>query len=483
MANYPTWSPNVGERFGNWIGVAIGTFTFWDIYLESEDEVKVSQSYPAKSNGQEIDADVRAVLIDSESTASYVELPSIDAFGVGNTLFVQAGQTAFRIRCKYEDYEAAINNVVCNKFNELFVPANTIVTLKAVGEKNWLAEMHNSDGTPLPSSPRTRGSVVVVRDDGQQELVAMDPTDIYTDYDGTDDSFLLDPADPINTSTLLSVAAWVRTDTTSPFEAIVGSWNTTSNQKSWILGIYTSNKFIFYTSNDGTASDLFATSGTYTDDVWVHVAVTYNAGSIKVYLNNGSAETDTSTQTTLYTTNAELGIGSNNTNQSGFWDGRIAHLVIEGAEWSSGTVSNIYNSAPPSTAHYFPFGNGVEKRRTIDAITKNSEPTTVSTIPTVDPNCKRAWIYAENSRQISMAPQLRAGQECIIRTNTSHKMVFPKGVNGQDIQANETVVSDWKAVMTLTADYDYSLKALTDNYYQVVRTYKDGDPSSTPSFT
>lgn len=486
MANsYPTWSPNAGERFGNWIGVAIGTFVFWDKYEEAEDEVKTSLDFPAKANGQDIDSDCRSVFVESESTAHYVNLPSISDFGEGNTLFLQAGSKGFRVRCKTTDYEASINGSQCSSDNELFVPAKSLVQFLAVGKKEWKALAYTEDGIPLPASPRTRSLTRVVKEYGYQELVAMDPTDIYTSYDGTDDYFLLDPhSAPINTSTLFSVAAWVYSaNSAAALETIVANWNSTSNQRSWALFTY-NNKFRFYASYDGSSTDFFETTGTFTDNTWTHVAVTYNAGSVKIYIDNAAAETDTLTQVTLYNTNAELCIGTYDSGAVGDYAGRIAHLVMEGVEWSSGTVSNIYNSAPPSTAHYFPFGNGTNKRQHLDAMTKTGTPTTVSTISsTVDSNCKRAFIFAENSRQISLAPQLRPGQECVIRTDTSHKMIFPNSVVGVGIVANETLVSDWKGVMTLTAEYDYHLKALNSGHYQVIRVYKDGDPSSTPSFT
>ena len=480
MASPPTWAPTEGEIYGDWVGVRAPaqSLVFWDYQSELDQKEKVTKSYGTSPNGVQIGSDVDFAIVESEISTNSVVLPAASDVGLGGQIYVQAGNVAFRIRCK-DDVEEILNGQVCSGYNELFVPRRCFVSLTVVNDAEWTATIHNADGVQIPANPISRSSIEVMDEYGYQALTAVDPTEIYTDYDGTDDNFLVDGDDPINTSTLLSVAAWVRTDTPNAFDSLVSNWNADSNQRSWVLGTWTNDTFRFYTSDDGTTTDYFETTGTFTDDTWIHVAVTYNAGSIKVYLDNAVAETDTSTEVTLYTTNAELGIGADSAGSGGFFDGRLAHVVIEGAEWSSGTVSNIYNSVPPSTAHYFPFGNGVEKRRTLPDMTKNSFPVTTSdNIPTISSNTTRCLTTATNSRDLVRGPQLRAGQECVVRSDTTHKMIFPNAVNGGDIFINDKRVSDWKAVMDVSANYNYHIKALTNNEYEVLEIFNDGTVTS-----
>jgi len=484
MASPPTWAPIEGEIYGDWVGVRAPaqSLVFWDYQSELDQKEKVTKSYGTSLNGVQIGSDVDFAIVESEISTNSVVLPAASDVGLGGQIYIQAGNVAFRIRCK-DDVEEILNGQVCSGYNELFVPRRCFVSLTVINDAEWMATIHNADGVQIPANPVSRSSIEVMDEYGYQALTAIDPTEIYTEYDGADDYFYADDTDLQSSTTLWSYAFWIKTGSASgSVETILANYNNTSNQRSWAFRLTDASpaKYRIQTSDDGTTNDFYDSTATYTADTWTHIAVTYNAGSIKLYVNNGAPETDTSTEVTLYNTNQEFTIAANDLGTPiQYFDGQLSHIVCEAAEWSSGTVSNIYNSVPPSTAHYFPFGNGVEKRRTLSDLSKAGMPTTTpDNIPTISSNTTRCLTTATNARDLVRGPQLRAGQECVVRSDTTHKMIFPSAINGGDIFINDKRVSDWKAVMDVSANYNYHIKALTNNEYEVLEIFSDGTVTS-----
>lgn len=488
MASPPTWAPLQGEVYGDWVGVrAPGqSLIFWEYQSESEQQEKVTKSYGASSNGVQIDGDVDFAIIQSESSLHAVILPAAHEVGLGSQIYIQAGDVAFRIRCKNE-IEEILNGKVCSNLNELFIPRRCFVSLTVVGDAEWLAIVHNPDGVQIPANPVSRSSVELTNEYGYQVLTAIDPTDIYTEYDGVDDYFASQGVSLANGNSAFSIGAWIYNSdpSVSVANAIAGEWDST--QKEFLFYANSANQMAYNYSDDATTTRNGITAlETVTDNTWVHVVYTQNSTEVKLYVNGAIDVTEAYAGTGTMNDGATVfGIGAYNINVSlgGFWNGRISHLVIEdGVTWNAGTVTNIYNSAPPPTAYYFPLGNGTEKRKNLQELTKNSQPITVDNVPTISSNAKRCSIIAENTRQLVRGPQLRAGQECVVRTDTTHKMIFPRAVNGGDIIINDNKVSDWKKIMTVSANFNYHFKALTDNEYEVLEVYYDGTVTAA-SFT
>ena len=485
MASPPTWAPLEGEVYGDWVGVRpLGqSLIFWEYQSELDQEEKVTKCYGTSVNGVQIGSDVDFAIVQSEVSTHSVILPSASDVGLGGQIYIQAGDVAFRIRCK-DDAEEILNGKVCSNRNELFVPRRCFVSLTVISDAEWLATIHNPDGVQIPANPVSRSSVEVTDEYGYQVLTAIDPTEIYTEYDGVDDYFAGQGVSLANGNSAFSIGAWIYNSDPSivSVNAVAGEWDT-STGKEFLVYANSSNQIGYNYSDDGTTSRAPTTAlEPLTDNTWIHIAYTQNSTEIKLYVNGSIDVTETYAGTgTISDEGTTFGIGAYNIDGAliGFWNGRIAHLAIEdGVTWSPGEVTNLYNSVPRETAHYFPFGNGTEKRRELAQLSQFSQPVTVDSVRTVSSNIKRCFINATNSRDIARGPQLRAGQECVIRTDTTHKMVFPKAIDGGDIYLNDKKVSDWKKTMDLSANFNYHFKALTNNEYEVLEIFNDGTVTS-----
>lgn len=472
MSTPPSWTPVLGEKYGDWVGVSAGpNLVFWDLLKEGE---KTTAVYQATQTGVDIPADVRFALINSEDNASYINLPIIEEFGVGEKLHLQSANTPYRIRCAYDDSQASINQVVCNVYNELYIPAECSVVLVATTNKTWKATILNKTGLSLLARPTSRGAVNILNEYGYESITSADPTEVYTDYDGIDDYYQYSLT--LGDGALFSIAAWIYPEDITAYSTIAAVWGDAAPNFSWVFRHDQVGNLEFVTSSDGTNNTVADSSGTIPQNQWSHVAAIFNAGTVDFYINNVAAGTVAGLPTPIYSgPSIDFTIAAYKPDNLTYpFNGRIAHLAFEEAEWTSGQRTSTYNSAPNNTAWYFPYGNGSEKKKYISELAKKGSPTTISDIPIVSNNTRRCFIHANSSRDIVQAPQLRAGQECVIRTDTTHNMIFPYSVDGDVIYANDLLVSDWRRVMKIFPDYNYHIKALRNNEYQILEIDTSG---------
>jgi len=475
MSTPPSWAPTLGERYGDWVGAqATPGFIFWDLYDEKEVEEKVALNYVATKLGTDIRADVRFAVVDSEDDSAYVTLPAVEDFGIGNTMHLQSGNTGYRIRCDYDDSQAAINRVVCNIYNELYVPPRCSVVLTAARDKAWRASITSPDGSSIPAIPNTRNFVNLIDESGYQVLTAIAPTDVYTDYDHVDDYYVY--SGPLGSGAQFSIAAWINPDTVADYGTIAATWADASPDFAWIFRHDETGRIEFVTSADGSINEIRESTAVFTANEWQHAMVTFNSGTVNFYRNNTWLGTASGLPTPIYDSpDIEYTVGVYKPdNVTHLFNGQITHLVWEEALWNSSDRNNVYNTAPPDNAYYFPLGNGTEKRQFISELEEFGAPTVISDVPIVSSNTRRCYIKASTAGDIVQAPQLRAGQECVIRAERSCVMIFPYSVDGSPIVANDFVVSDWRKVLKLFPSYNYHIKALRNNEYEIREIDLDG---------
>lgn len=475
MSTPPAWAPSLGERYGDWVGVQANPgFVFWDFVDKTQDDEKITSTYVATTAGVDIQSDVRFAVINSEDDLAYVNLPSVEEFGLGNTMHLQSGNLGYRIRCDYDDSQAAINRVVCNIYNELYVPPRCSVVLTAARDKAWRASITSPDGVSVPAIPNTRNFVNLIDESGYQVITAAAPTDVYTEYDHVDDYYVY--SGPLGDGAAFSIGAWIYPYDLTGFSTIAGTWADGAPDFSWIFRHDQTGRIEFVTSSNGTDNVVRESNAVLVENAWQHVMAVFDNGSVSFYRNNVSAGTASGLPTPIYSgADIEYTVGVYKPdNVTHLFNGRMAHIAWEEAVWNSSTRNNVYNSAPPSAAYYHPFGNGMEKKRFISDLTEFGAPTVVSDVPIVSNNARRCYIRANSLGDISQAPQLRAGQECVIRTERAHAMIFPYSVDGQPIVANDVIVSDWRRIMKVFPSYNYHIKALRNNEYEIREVDLDG---------
>lgn len=170
------------------------------------------------------------------------------------------------------------------------------------------------------------------------------PSNSYAiELDGTNDYINISGASSLlNSATAFSVSLWYKQDAYGG--VLIGS-GTGNNDGFWLQAFTNGN---FYAIIRNTGNTTLATSVPALN-TWVHVAVTYNAGTINLYLTPAGGSTSTTTLTggpssTSATGGSNLSIGKNPWGTPYNFDGKIDEVAIWNREITSSEVFNIISN-------------------------------------------------------------------------------------------------------------------------------------------
>jgi len=127
----------------------------------------------------------------------------------------------------------------------------------------------------------------------------------------------------------LSIAGFVRPESVGAARAILTKWNTTGNQRSYLLRISSGNALQLLLSNAGSATDVTATStGTVSAGKWQHFAVTFNNTDnwVVLYLD-GNFDSATAYTSAIFNSTADFNLGAV-VGTSEFFDGLLKDVAI-----------------------------------------------------------------------------------------------------------------------------------------------------------
>jgi len=158
-------------------------------------------------------------------------------------------------------------------------------------------------------------------------------------FDGSDDYIIIADFNN-NIGDKITIEAWVKRETSSDRYAIWDDWKYLTNKRAVFFRINTDGTLKFFVSSNGTSEDSSQTTDTI-DTNWHHVAVTFNAGNVKFYIDGSESLSDTLSQTSIFNSNQAKHIG----------------LYYEASEYFKGTIDEvrIYNrplSAEEIKIHY-----------------------------------------------------------------------------------------------------------------------------------
>lgn len=194
---------------------------------------------------------------------------------------------------------------------------------------------------------------------------------VATRYSGTGEYYSHSGRLTTGTNTDLSVAAWVRT-TASADQAVCSEFISASDE-SWWFGMDSTGVAKFQVSDDGTTNETKIASTAINDGDWHHIVVVKDGTSILFYVNGTSEGSGTLTYSALHDNAATFEIAR--LVNASLWNGMISSIVVEQAAWSSTTVGEIYAGTIPSTAWYWPEGDGLrEANQSLASLTKTGTP-------------------------------------------------------------------------------------------------------------
>ena len=150
------------------------------------------------------------------------------------------------------------------------------------------------------------------------------------DFDGSGDNLLVPASSDYSFgSGEFTVEGWLRQDS-KDYAGIVGVWDYSNNQRSWMLRMDDAGNLEFYCSTNGSSSTpmiqapIASTTDAYTANVWYHFAAVRTSNTLKLFIN-GEEKATTSISGSLY-------------------DGSLDPVYIgsqQGAYHLNGAISNI----------------------------------------------------------------------------------------------------------------------------------------------
>jgi len=108
---------------------------------------------------------------------------------------------------------------------------------------------------------------------------------------------------------------------------IIGKWNQTGNQRSWLLYRNSSQYICLGYSLDGSTSTYFSSNVMITDNNWHHILVTRNNGILDFYID-GDKYGNLTANYTFFQASAELRIGSAQGSWPGYLNGSVDYVSI-----------------------------------------------------------------------------------------------------------------------------------------------------------
>ena len=198
----------------------------------------------------------------------------------------------------------------------------------------WVDRSGNSNSGTLTNMI---GTEVSHYRDGQ---VIMPVANSYLEFDGTNDSIVIDDVSNISL-TSGSVEAWVKMDSISGNRVIV-AYGGNSTGTGWLLQSenQTANKIGFAVFGAASAYSGNTLSTGYLNN-WTHFVGTYGGGAVKFYAN-GALVTSTATGTNV-SSSSTLRIG-NEYNRSYFLDGQLGLVRIYSKTLTAAEVLSNYNA-------------------------------------------------------------------------------------------------------------------------------------------
>jgi hypothetical protein len=280
------------------------------------------------------------------SMSVYMYYPSSDGSGTGTVTDVGGGwYRVRRTRTGSSNYIALAGFTGIAAMKKIYISGwqlekkqyTTPVTSPATSRSatnGWVDRSGNSSSGTLTNMI---GTGVTHYRDGQ---VIMPVANSYLEFDGTNDSIVIDDVSNISLTTG-SVEAWVKMDSISGNRVIVAYGGNGTNT-GWLLQNEnsTSNKIGFAVFGAASAYSGNTLSTGYLNN-WTHFVGTYGGGAVKFYAN-GALVTSTTTGTNV-SSSSTLRIG-NEYNRSYFLDGQLGLVRIYNKTLSAAEVLSNYNA-------------------------------------------------------------------------------------------------------------------------------------------
>ncbi|MEI7511178.1 MAG: LamG-like jellyroll fold domain-containing protein [Candidatus Peregrinibacteria bacterium] len=153
--------------------------------------------------------------------------------------------------------------------------------------------------------------------------------------------------------------AWVKIPAVGTEEAVMGKWNTSGNQRSYLLKILADGKVAASLSPNGIAETTVTSIGALPANTWHFVAGRYNGTRLDVFID-GVLEANVPATGALFSSSSSFVLGASGSNKGLPFTGNIAFPFIANQAYSNTQMQEIVNVSSSfflPSAHISLFGN------------------------------------------------------------------------------------------------------------------------------
>jgi len=224
-------------------------------------------------------------------------------------------------------------------------------------------------------------------------------------FDGTNDSINLGDNLDLEFNTAFSIFSWVKTSDITNQGAVLDKYSGTGNEREYSVRINAQKlKISFGDPSDGTFEGNYESDNNVISEVgkWYHVGYTYNAGTVKTYLNGVEASgstTNGSIPSSLYNGSSEAHIGGDEGNSVPF-EGDISDVRVYSEALSASDIWSLYaDSVEPDDTNLE--GHWRLNGNTLDETSNNNDGTNNGATPLGQWTSKPALGDATNQREVA----------------------------------------------------------------------------------
>lgn len=156
-----------------------------------------------------------------------------------------------------------------------------------------------------------------------------------------------------------SFSIWINTESITNSQTFASKWNTTGNQREWILQYSTSSvRWEFSSSNDGSTVDTLSNNSVaHANSTWFHLVIVHDAtnNEKRLYVNNTKASKSYSSG--VFDSTAQFRIGANQAFGQ-YHDGLASSASFWKKALSDDEVTELYNSGSPLPYDDYPDEGG-----------------------------------------------------------------------------------------------------------------------------
>ena len=168
------------------------------------------------------------------------------------------------------------------------------------------------------------------------------------EFDGSTGK-LIDLNDPLSLnfgSNPFTLSAWIKQKDHSGTYYIIGKYEPTGDQRSWLLWTDSNAALAFYTIQGTGAQDTTTTdSSVLTANVWQHVVVVKEGTGVDFYINGALVnDDDVAVDASIFDSSGDLTIGSWGDGSSGVFNGTIDEIMVFNRTLSADQIYALYQN-------------------------------------------------------------------------------------------------------------------------------------------